>query len=221
MEPMLLCVGVMIIWSSTKGSAYHGISVVAFVFTAYMPLTLWRHQTGYMIGIGRQTKHITVFRNVTVFDAMISRLILEYISVTAAAIIVFSVLYGFGLIQFPYDIGGVFFGWLAMGAFSAGSGILFGALSEMSHIVEKLNGPVQYFILPFSGCFFMVNWLPHSAQEIVLYIPLVNAFEIIRGGYYGPEIETFGSASYVFASALVTAGLGCFLFERVKDHIDA
>lgn len=220
-EPMILCVGVMVIWSLTKGSSYHGLNIVTFVFTGYMPLTLWRHQTGYMVNIGKNTKFLTIFHNLTVLDAIMSRLFLEFISVTAASIIVFSALYACGVLKLPYDPAALLQGWFAMAALGSGAGILFAALSEISDLVEKLNAPVQYFILPISGCFFLVDWLPDSAREYALYIPLVNAYELIRGGFYGPEIPTYGSASYAFACALASAGVGCFIFERVKDQIEA
>lgn len=219
-EPMLLCVGVMAIWSLTKGSGYHGVSIVAFVFTGYMPLTLWRHQTGYMVNIGKSTKFLTVFHNLTIFDAIITRLFLEFISVTAASMVVFAILYSLNILSAPHDLGMLVQGWLVMGAVGAGAGVLFAALSETSDIVEKINPPLQYFILPFSGCFFMADWLPDSVREQALYIPLVNVYELIRGGFYGPEVRTYGNASYAIAWSVATAGLGCFIFERVKDRIE-
>ena len=39
LEPMILCVGVMVIWSFLKGSIEHGVQIVAFAFSSYMPLT--------------------------------------------------------------------------------------------------------------------------------------------------------------------------------------
>lgn len=220
-EPMLLCLGVMLIWSLTKAYNYHSVNIIAFVFTGYMPLTLWRHQTGHVINIGKTTKFMTVFRNLHVLDALISLLILEFISVTLASIFVFCFLYVLGVMQFPYELSGVLLGWLAMGAVCTSAGILFASLSEISNLVEKFNGPVQYFMLPFSGCFFMVDWLPSSTQQIAVYLPLVSAYELIRGGYFGPEVNTYGSASYVLGCSIIVAGIGLALFRLIKDKIDA
>lgn len=219
-EPMMLCIGVMAIWSVTKGSDYHGVNVVAFVMTGYMPLTLWRHQTNSMVNYLRYTKFLTIFKEISLFDAMIARLSLEFISVSGAALVVYFTLNVLGWINEPYNWSTLLIGWLAMGAISSGTSILIAALSAKSEIIEKLNQPVQYFLIPFCGCFFMVNWLPDSARDFVLLIPLVHAYEIIRAGFFGPEISTFGSPTYGFACAIVAAGLGCFLFERVKDYIE-
>lgn len=220
-EPMLLCVGVMVIWTLTKASDYHNMNVVTFVYTGYMPLTLWRHQTGYVINIGKMTKFLTVHRNLTVLDALLSLLILEFIAVTLASLVVLLALTVIGIIQPPYDMGQVVLGWIAMGAVCSSAGILFASLSEVSHLVEKINPPLQYFMLPFSGCFFMVDWLPSSAQAIVVYLPLVSAYEVIRGGFFGPEATTYGSITYALACSVVVAGMGLGLFQMIKDKIDA
>jgi capsular polysaccharide transport system permease protein len=45
LEPMLLCVGVMLLWTLIHAPFEHGLTVVALVLTGYMPLTLWRHTT--------------------------------------------------------------------------------------------------------------------------------------------------------------------------------
>lgn len=220
-EPMLLCVGVMVIWVYTKASSNHGVNVVAFVLTGYMPLTLWRHQTNHMVNFLRNVKFLTIFRGVTVMDAMLARLTLEFLSCTGAFIIVFAALYAAEVIQAPHDWGQVILGWLMMGAYSGGVGILIAALSEVNHLVEKLNQPVQYFLIPFCGCFYLVDWFPESAREYLLMLPLVHPYEILRGGYFGPEVNTYGSVSYVLFWSIVTAGLGFTLFERVKDNIEA
>src|SRR5438552_16530907 len=43
LEPMILTAGVLTLWSSIGGSERQGLNVVEFLFTGYMPLTLWRH----------------------------------------------------------------------------------------------------------------------------------------------------------------------------------
>jgi capsular polysaccharide transport system permease protein len=53
LEPMILTAGVMLIWSLIKEPIIHGIPVIVFVLTGYMPLTLWRHLTNPMVKIFR------------------------------------------------------------------------------------------------------------------------------------------------------------------------
>ena len=41
MEPMILTAGVMLVWTAIRPPIYHGIPIIGFVLTGYMPLTLW------------------------------------------------------------------------------------------------------------------------------------------------------------------------------------
>ncbi len=83
-----------------------------------------------------------------------SKLFLEFISVSSAALVVFTSLYFFRLIDTPYDWDAVIVGWLMMGALATGAGILIAALSETTDLIERINQPFQYFLLPFCGCFY-------------------------------------------------------------------
>lgn len=106
-----------------------------------------------------------------------------------------------------------------MGALGFSAGLVIASLSELSEIVEKLVGPFQYFLLPFGGAFFMANWLPDAARDVVWYVPVVHSYELIRGGYFGPEIPTYATPSYAWACALVLTGLGFFIFRLAEDHV--
>ncbi|MCB8828247.1 hypothetical protein LJD47_24875, partial [Escherichia coli] len=48
LEPMILTCGVMLMWTLMRHEA-HGLTVTAFVLSGYMPLTLWRHVSSYMV----------------------------------------------------------------------------------------------------------------------------------------------------------------------------
>lgn len=217
-EPILFCGGVMIVWSVTKGSATHGINVVALAYTGYLPLLLWRHLSS-MQYLLRSSKHLVIFKDIQILDAVFTRFILDFISIAASAIIVYLLLSTTGSLPAVYDWSDVIHGWFLMGALGFGAGLLIASLSEMSEIVEKLVGPFQYFLLPFGGAFFMVDWLPDAAKDVILYLPLVHSYELIRGGYFGPEIPTYATPAYAWAWALGLTGLGFLTFRMVKDDV--
>jgi capsular polysaccharide transport system permease protein len=217
-EPMLFCGGVMLVWTITKGSATHGINVVALAYTGYLPLLLWRHLSS-MQHLLRASKHLTIFRDIHLLDAVFTRFLLDFVSISASALIVYLVLQAAGSMPEAHDWSDILHGWFLMGALGFGAGLLTAALSELSEIVEKLVGPVQYFLLPFCGCFYMVTWLPDPAKDVVWYIPLLHSYELIRGGFFGPEIPTYATPAYGWAWALALTGLGFAVFRLVEDHV--
>lgn len=219
-EPMILCVGVMGVWSISKGKMEHGLHVVAIVYTGYMPLTLWRHLTGSMAYVLRWGKYLTNFRHITHIDVVISRIILEFTSVSASAIVVFLFLNVIGVIPDIYSLSDVMIGWIAMSALGLGGGLLIAGATEASEITEKFIQPVQYLMIPFSGCFFLLDWLPSTSRDYLLYVPFIHCYEIIRGGFFGPLVTTYGNPYYPFAWSIILIGAGFVLLERVRDRIE-
>lgn len=107
-----------------------------------------------------------------------------------------------------------------MAALGAGVGLIIAGLTEVSDLPEKFIGPLQYLTLPISGCFFLLDWLPSQPREIILYFPLVHAFETFRKGYFGPDIVTYGDPAYGFACALVLIGLGAIGVRIARDRVE-
>ncbi|WP_348272130.1 hypothetical protein [Bosea sp. OK403] len=154
------------------------------------------------------------------YDVILARLFIEFFSTSGAALFVYIVLNTFGILPDVYDWSRVILGWLIMGALGFGGGALMAGITEANEVVEKFIPAFQYLMLPFSGCFFMLSWLPDSSREALLYVPFPHAFETIRAGFFGPGVMTYSSPSYGFAWALFLAGCGFLIIRMVRDHIE-
>jgi capsular polysaccharide transport system permease protein len=218
LEPMILTCGVMLMWTLMRHEA-HGLTVIAFVLSGYMPLTLWRHVSSYMVSCIRQNLPLMYHRQIGLADALMSRALLEIGGTTFALLVVYHGAYLAGFIEPFADLGLVLAGWLFMAWFAFSVGLVLAALAEIFEVVEKLVAPLQYLMLPISGMFFMVSWLPHEAQKLALYVPTVHCYEMFRAGTFGNTIKPFYDVSYVFSACLLTNAVGFYLIERVKGHV--
>lgn len=209
LEPMLLTAGVLILWSIIKGGYEHGLRLVELVLTGYLLLTLWRHLTNSMSLLFRRNSALLFHRQVTLFDIYFSRVLLEFIATTTAALVVLAALNLVGAVGDIYDWTKVIGGWLLMAVLGAGAGGCMIWLTETTETAEKFIQPVQYLFVPLSGTFFMVTWLPKSLQQIILLNPMVHTYELLRAGFFGPSVDTHYSIAYVlmWAAVLVVAGL--------------
>lgn len=219
-EPMLLCLGVMIIWRLMKGASDHGVAVVAMVFSGYMPLTLWRHMTNSGIFIYRSAKPLRNHRNITYLDIALSRMILEFTSTTAAAVIIYIVLTQFKLMDTAHDFGYLLIGWLIMASLGFGFGLMLAAASEEHETLAHFIQPIQYLSLPISGSFFLLDWLPTRYRELVEYIPLVHSYETFRKGLFNPDIVTYGAPSYALGWSVIMTAIGINWLLRIQDRIE-
>jgi capsular polysaccharide transport system permease protein len=219
MEPMILCVGVMLIWSEIHEPVIHGIPIVAFVFTGYMTLTLWRHLTGPLVRLLSNKANLLYHRPVSHADILLARSALEFLSTTAAAGVIYFVLLAIGLIEPMKDPGLVLAGWLFTAWYFGAQGLLISVWTECWEPAEKFIGPFNYLQLPISGCFAMVDWLPNYAQKWILLNPSVHCFEIVRAGFLGDEITTHYDTAYLLAWCATLTVFAIAATYHVRDRL--
>ena len=78
LEPMMLTAGIMVVWSLLKEPVVHGISMVLFVFSGYLPLTLWRHMTTASLRLFQKNVGLLYHRPIALADILAARLAFPY-----------------------------------------------------------------------------------------------------------------------------------------------
>ena len=201
LEPLLFTVGIVVLWSVTKlhtGS----VSIIAFAITGYSYVLMWRNVTGRLSGAIEPNLSLMYHRNVRILDIYLSRLILEVAGVTISFIVLMLSFITLQLIDMPADVFLMLTAWILLILFVSGLGLVVGVLSEVSEIFERIWHTATYLFLPFSGAFFFVNSLPTHLQKYAIYIPPVNAIEMLRHGYYGNLIKTYEEPMYLLIVSL-------------------
>ena len=98
-------------------------------------------------------------------------------------------------------------------------GLIIGALTEYWQVAERFIQPFNYLMLPLSGVYFMVDWLPNYAQKLLLLNPSVHSFEMFRSGFLGEAFVTHYDIGYLTASSIVMTLIGAAAIYHVRDRI--
>jgi capsular polysaccharide transport system permease protein len=218
-EPAFFAIGVTILWSIIRSSHEHSIPIIGFTLTGYIPLLVFRHCVTRSVRAFESNGSLLYHRQVTLFDCLAARLILEVYGSIATYILVAGTCMLVGLMNFPVDLGLFYLGWLYMILFSVGSGLILATLSEMSEAMEKLVPIFSYLYLPFSGAFTMVEWVPPKFRTVLLYSPGQNAVEMIRGGQFGSYIHPHYNVAYVTSVCIVMILIGVSLTLRARRYV--
>jgi capsular polysaccharide transport system permease protein len=132
-------------------------------------------------------------------------MVLEIAGATVSFFFLSLVFCCWGLMDVPKDILLACTGWLLLCWFSVGLGLVIGACSERSDLLDRMWHIVAYLAFPFSGAAFLVEWLPTRFQEYVVWVPTVNATEMIRKGFFGEDmVGTFSWSYLVFVNSLLS-----------------
>lgn len=203
MEPVIFALVMAAMWASVRDVAdYHGVSIVAFAITGYSSILLWRNMANRCSKAIERNSALLYHRNVKVLDIFAARILLELVGATTALLVLLLCLGLLNIIEPPRDLLMMLAGWCLLAWIGTGLAALLGALSALYPLVEKLWRPVSYLFMPLSGTFFMVEWLPPSSREVVLWIPMVHGVEILRGGYFGPSVNVHYDLGYVLPFCL-------------------
>jgi capsular polysaccharide transport system permease protein len=219
LEPLLLTGGVMLVWSLTMGSNKHGVKLIEFVLTGYMPLTLWRHTSNSTIIMFRRSASLLYHRSISLFDIFYGRMMLEFIGTTAAFLVVWGSLYVAGLVAPIERLDLLMMGWIMMAWLGSAVGAIIAALTEVSETAERFIQPIQYLTLPISGSFFMVDWLPTWAQQAALLNPMVHCYEAFRAGYFGEYVKTYYDLTYFCAWAFGLTFIGVIAVQWARSRV--
>lgn len=191
-EFLIFALPVITMWSFIRGRYEHGLLMVPFVWSGYLPILLFRHMGQRMIYAVRGNIALFYHRNVTPFDAILSRMAIEIIGNYGAAVFSFVLLYCIGAVDWPRNLPLLFLGYLYMTWWCVSMGLVIAAFSERTVIFEKIWAPVSYIYLPASGFFWMAAWAPDSLRPTMLAVmPSLPCYEMIRSGIFGPQVRVY------------------------------
>jgi ABC-type polysaccharide/polyol phosphate export permease len=218
-EPLIFATGVMVLWRFMRGPYTQGLPIVAFTLFGYVPLLLFRHTVSRSILAMRPNIGLLFHRKVTPLDLVFSRILLEVAGNLVAFLICFCVLTVVGQLDTPHDIPRMMLGYAYMTWFSVATALVVGALSERTDLVEKIWTPISYLMLPLSGAYLMVHWLPEELREWYMYMPTVSAFEMIRSGYFGEGLRAYWDQPYVAGCCAAMTLLGLALLRNARRYV--
>lgn len=218
-EPLLFAVLVGAMWRVLKGPEEHGVSVVAFVATGYIPLTLFRHALTRAIKVFSVNGSLLYHRQIKVLDFILVRFLIELIGTMMAYLFIGLVLMAFGEFPVPANLGLLLAGWILYSWFTLALVLVMAPLSEKSEVLEKLIPVTTYIMIPFSGTFTMVSWLTPEAQKGLWWSPFVHAMEMMRGGVFGDGVDPIYDISVPIAASLVLTVMGLAMCRQVRREL--
>ncbi|MNS24684.1 Polysialic acid transport protein KpsM [compost metagenome] len=219
-EPLIFCFGVIIMWLLIRQHNQHGVGVAPFVMSGYMCLLLLRHCISFSISAVESNIGLLYHRALGPLHFHIARCVLELAGSTAAFIVVYIVLFAFRQVGSPNDWLLMYTGWILMWLMAVGTGFILSGLASRFEIMERIVPVLTYAMIPLSGVFFMVDWLPEHVRDLYLLVPFPNAVEMIRGGIFGEFVATHYNIYYAVCSSVIMIVLGLLLIKSAEGRIE-
>jgi capsular polysaccharide transport system permease protein len=221
LEPLVFAFPVLTMWSMMRPSHDHGIPVIAFLWSGYLPLLLFRHVTALAMYSVRTNGALMYHRAVQPLDLVVARCGLEVIGNLAAIFSSFMIFYALGLVEWPQNVPLLLLGVFYMAWWSCAVCLVVAGLSERTDLVEHIWPPFSYIYMPISGFFYLAAWLPPSLREVALTVlPSLHSYEMIRSGLFGGQIQAFYDIQYVTTYLAILTLFGLWLVRNVREYIE-
>jgi capsular polysaccharide transport system permease protein len=219
-EPLIFCFGVILMWSLLRPEYEHGIRVAPFIMTGYMCLLLLRHLIGANMNALLANGGLLYHRKISVLHIYMSRCVLEIASNTLAFIVVYFTLFVLGQVVAPENILLFYSGWFLLAWMCCGIAFVFAGLAFRFELFERVSPVIQYSLIPLSGVFTMLAWVPAKYREALLWIPIPHAVEMVRAGMFGEFTPTTFDPVYAIGWAAGLNFFGLILLARAKHHLE-
>ncbi len=220
MEPLAFCFGVLIMWSLIKPEYEHGVRLAPFVMSGYMSLILMRHFISQFTNALQANVGLMHHRQIAPVHFYMARGSLEFLGTTAAFVVVYVILLAIGQVDPPKDYLSIYIGWMTMAWVGSGFALILAGLAMKFEMMERLIQVISYILVPASGAFMMVAWIPSAYRDTFLLLPFAHGIELIRHGIFGEFVATYYDIPYAWMVATVMNIVGLLLVASGRGEID-
>jgi capsular polysaccharide transport system permease protein len=84
---------------------------------------------------------------------------------------------------------------------------------------ERMIHPFTYFMIPLSGAFYRMSWVPQPYRHYLMFNPFPQMFEMVRYGVFEDTSLEYVEFGYVTAVCAVLTLIGLLLIRSVKSRI--
>lgn len=194
-------------------STIGGLELPVFLATGIAPFLYFRKVISQGMGAVSANKNLLIYRQVRVFDPFFARFILE---AGISFLVLICIIGGSWWIGFSVEVVNTLRFLLVYGLlsfFAFGISLIFGVLNTLYPEPGKLLPLILRPLMFISGTFFSINEVPVAFQELLLWNPLIHAFELMRSCFSYHYVTSLVSIEYLALSALTAMTLGMLMFR--------
>lgn len=219
LEPALLAGTVAGLHFGQRPHAGADMAPVGFAICGYSAFIIFRSVVLRAETTLEGNQPLLFHRTVTIFDMLVARTLLESLSTVATLIILLSGACALDLADPPADP--LMFGAaiLLLVWFSFAIALSLCAASYVSKAVSKFVHPVMYVMLPLSGSFFILAWIPEPYRDWLAWAPLTQIFEMMHTGQFASVKSPYFDLVYIIGWCLTLTLVGLFAIRIVRRNV--
>lgn len=216
-EPLLFGSAIALLHTGSKSEG--SINPVAFTVLGYCIFIIFRGVVARSEGSLEANAPLLYHKMVTVLDIVIARTVLEVTGCFMAFLVLLSIIIVLGYATLPVRPLYIILGVLLLSWFAFSLTLIITGATYEKQTLGRLVHPFTYLMMPLSGAFYEVSWLPQPYRDIVLWSPLPHIFEMVRYGQFLDGTLEFVDVGYVVGCCLFLTLIGLLTLNVSRRRI--
>ena len=195
------------------------ITALPFTIVGYSIFIIFRNIFNKSEGMIEGAAPLFYHRMVSVFDVVVSKMVVDVVGCIFAVAILLGFSASIGAAPLPYRPLQLLSAIGLMVWWTAGLTMIAASVVYRNEVIGRQVHVLSYFVIPVSGSFWQMSWLPVWLSDYLQWFPMPLIFEQARYGMFRSAPDRYVDPGYV---ALWCAGLtytGILLLRRRRRTI--
>ncbi len=212
-EPLLQIMVFMAMFYFRDKTTIGGLEFPVFLATGLAPLLYFKKVISQSLGAVAGNKNLLIYRQVRVFDLFLARFLLEAVLSFGVLVLLITGAWWLGYeVDLVNSLNFILI-FILLSLLAFGFGLIFGVISTLSPEVGKFVPPLLQPLMFISGTFFSINELPSAIQPLLLWNPLLHAFELMRSSFSFHYDISLVSMEYLMLWTLASLTVGVLMIR--------
>lgn len=220
LEPVLFVTIFVGLYALMGKTSISGMPMAQFMLTGITPFFLFRNTMQQTINAIGSNRALLTFPQVTPFDLIIARGILEIATMGVVFALLLIAYEAVGLSIDVQDPLKVISAMGLLGVTGLAMGMMFATIAPLFPSIKQIVAAVfgrPLFLA--SGLFFTVEMLPPSAREPLLFNPILHMIEILRSAFFVEFDSRYADPSYASSFAVSVLAFGLLIQRALNRRI--
>jgi capsular polysaccharide transport system permease protein len=217
-EPAAQASILAIMFSLIGRSSLSGVPVALFMISGLMPFKFFSKLLPQLAGSVQANKALFTYRQVSILDPLITRLIIEVVTYIVVFCIILAVMAWMGFnVEMQNFLAFLMINLLLI-SLGLGMGIVLCVAGAYWEDTSKVVGMVMMPMFMISGIFFTATMIPQKYIYLFDWNPIFHLIELIRQAMFVSYTSPVGDWQYVAFCALVVNSVGLMLYQVSRQR---
>lgn len=217
-EPAAQASIMALMFSMIGRSSLAGVPVALFMISGIMPFKFFSKLLPQLAGSVQGNKALFTYRQVSVIDPLVTRLIIEVVTYILVFCIILAVMAWAGINVQMQDFLAFLMVNVLLISLGLGIGLLLCVASAYWEDTSKVVAMVMTPMFMISGIFFTATMIPQKYHYLFDWNPIFHIIELIRQAMFVSYTSPIADWQFVAFCALVTNAAGLMLYQVSRQR---